>query len=354
MYPPDFRTSGNLPRALLLAVVLLGVTIFAFPWPSQPVISRWAGQSMLGAVPDLFAATGSSSAPATIVGQAAPRTLGLDRYNQSSQLVESDPSRQVSYYRRELPGGVLLAYFVVRLGPQVHIEVLNADGATPGSDTAGDTVWTDGQRHLATVAEMVAAPYAARDGMALLGAMAFGFHGDVRTSDEGTVVINGAIKRVNAGRAALCITRDGRAEIGRFDRQALAKCEQAIGAGPVILWQGKIANPAVTAETNQYVPFNPLQEDFVLLDWRRKIYEGAYPKSVIGVGADATGASYLVMATSYGMAGVDLAAQLQAMGCTAALGGDDDTSTQATWRGTAVRPGDVRTVPDAVTVYVRQ
>jgi hypothetical protein len=309
---------------------------------------------MLGSVPNLLDAANSSSAPATIAGQAAPRAPGLDHYNQASRLVETDPSQQVSYYRRELPGGALLAYFVVRLGPQVHVEVLNADGATPGSDATGDTIWTDGQQHLATVAEMAAAPYAARDGMALLGAMAFGFHGDVRTSDEGTVVINGAIKRVNAGRAALCITRDGHAEIGRFGAQALAKCEQAIGAGPVILWQGKIANPAVAAETDQYVPYNPLKEDFVLLDWRRMIYEGAYPKSVIGVGADATGTSYLVMATSYGMGGVDLAAQLQAMGCTTALGGDDDTSTQATWRGAAVQPRNVREVPDAIAVYVRQ
>jgi hypothetical protein len=182
--------------------------------------------------------------------------------------------------------------------------------------------------------------------------MAFGFHGDARTSDEGSVVINGKILRVNAGRAALCITHDGHAEIGRFDAQALAKCEQAIGAGPVVLWQGKVANPAVGAETAEFLPYNPLNEDFALLDWRRKVYSGGYPKSVIGVGTDASGAAFLIMATSYGVAGVDLAGQLRAMGCLSALGGDDDTSTQAVWRGAPVRAGNVREVPDAVAVYV--
>ncbi len=355
MYPHDVQTSGNLPRALLVALIIILAIAFAFPWPTRPVISRWPGsQAIFAAVPDLIGTAVAPNAPAEIVALAAPQTVSLERYSQASRLVDADPSQHVSYYRRDLPGGGALAYFVVQLSEHVHIEVLNADDATPGSDASGDTIWTDGRPHLATVAEIAQAPYAARDGLALLGAMAFGFHGDLRTSDEGTVVINGEIRRVNPGRAALCITRDGRAEIGRYDAKALEKCEQAIGAGPVVLWQGKIANPAVTTETGEFLPFNPLNEDFVLLDWRRKIYSGNYPKSVIGVGADANGAPYLIMATSYGVTGVDLAGQLKVMGCTAALGGDDDTSTQAVWRGAVVQPGNVREVPDAVAIYVRQ
>jgi hypothetical protein len=355
MYPRDAQTSGNFLRALLVALSIILAIAFAFPWPSRPVISRWAGpQAIFAAVPNLIVTAAESDAPAEIVGLAAPQAPSLDRYNQASQLVDTDPSQHVSYYRRDLPGGGILAYFVVQLSEYVHIEVLNADGATPGSDASGDTIWTDGQPHLATVAEIVQAPYAARDGLTLLGAMAFGFHGDVRTSDEGSVVINGEIRRVNPGRAALCITRDGRAEIGRYDAKALEQCEQAIGAGPVVLWQGKIANPAVTSETSQFLPFNPLNEDFVLLDWRRKIYSGNYPKSVIGIGTEVNGTPYLIMVTSYGVTGVDLAGQLKAMGCSAALGGDDDTSTQAVWRGAVLQPRNVREVPDAVAVYVRR
>jgi hypothetical protein len=60
------------------------------------------------------------------------------------------------------------------------------------------------------------------------------------------------------------------------------------------------------------------------------------------------------MLVSYNVGGVELAAQLKAMGCTEALGGDDDTSTQAVWRGAPVRQGAVQEVPDALAVYVRR
>jgi hypothetical protein len=168
------------------------------------------------------------------------------------------------------------------------------------------------------------------------------------------VVINGTVHRVNAGRAALCVTSKGQASIGRFDANALQGCDQAIGAGPVILLRGKIANPAVEAETDEFVPFNPLGEDFIQLDWRKKVYNGRYPKTVIGVGRYANGRSYMVMMISKGVTGTDLAAQLKAMGCTEALGGDDDSSTQAIWRGAPVHSHSPREVPDAVAVYVRR
>jgi hypothetical protein len=51
------------------------------------------------------------------------------------------------------------------------------------------------------------------------------------------------------------------------------------------------------------------------------------------------------------MNGVELARQLKAMGCTDALGGDDDTSTQAVWRGQPTQPRAVRPVPDAIGVW---
>jgi hypothetical protein len=350
------KALASLGIALLAAVLALSIQ------PARPFLSSWAGPRLAGkAGPQDVAGLSGQAEPGAaeeqgpLVGEALPvGDAGLQQYNQGSALQEAAPGGQVSYYRRDLTGGGTIAYFVVLLDKQVHLEVLNADGATPGSDAGGDTIWTDGRQHLARVVDMVRAPYAARDKMTLLGAMAFGFHGDVRTSDEGTVVISGQIHRVNPGRAALCITTDGQARVGLFDAAKLADCEQAIGAGPVILWRGKIANPDVAAENGEFVPFNPLGEDFVQLAWRRKIYTGPYPKSVVGVGMRADGGSYLVMLTSYGVAGVEVARQLKAMGCTEALGGDDDTSTQAVWRGTPVAGGNVRPVPDALAVYLRE
>lgn len=355
MYPHDYRPRGGLWLPLLVALAALGVLLLAFPAPRPAVLSRWvASQAMIASVPKIIeTALAQPAAPATIVGMALPQTVGLDAYNQASQLVDTAADGLVSHYRRALPGGGTLVYFVAQLDARVHVEVLNADGATPASDAAGDTIWADRQRHLATVADMARAPYALRDGQPPIAAMAFGFHGDARTSDEGTVVISGTLHRVNAGRAAVCITRDRAARIGLFDAAALGECEQANGAGPVILLDGKVANPAVAEPNDSFVPFNPLGEDFVQLDWRRKIYDGRYPKTAVGVGTRPDGATFLVLATSYGATGVELAGQLKAMGCSDALGGDDDTSTQAVWRGEQVQPGAVRAVPDALAIYLR-
>jgi len=341
----------GLPRllGLLAAIVFLLILLAWLPQPDRAFISHWQGP--VAALPGaLLAAAQPEAAP--IVIQATPDPSALEHYNQGSALQDADPSGRVRFYRRDVAGGSI-AYFVVTLDQQVHLEVINADGATPGSDASGDTIWTDGQKHLATVAQMAQAPYAARPGMTLLGAMAFGFHGDVRTSDEGTVVIDGTVRRVNPGRAALCVTQAGQAKIGLFDAKALGECQQAIGGGPVILWRGKIANPAVGAETDAYLPFNPLGEDFVQLDWRKTVFSGRYPKTVIGVGTHADGRSYLVMLISNGVTGIDLAEQLKALGCTDALGGDDDSSTQAIWRGTSVQSHSPRSVPDALGVYLR-
>lgn len=374
--------TARLLRALLLAALFSVLLFVSLPFRQERIISTWtiaqaqerpaetatlrpeadASMQDVQAQPEEAGAGVASvdagmqpaqSQPTTIAGPSTPALDALESYNQASILQDSDPQQRVRFYRRDMPGGGALAYFVVSLDEQVHVEVVSADGATPGSDATGDTIWTDGQRHLAPVAEIANAPYAAREGMDLLGAMAFGFHGDARTSDEGTVVVNGTILRVNPGRATLCITKDRRARVGLFDRNALGECEQAAGAGPVILWKGKIANPDVAAETDTFVPFNPLNEDFVQIDWRRKIYSGLYPKTAVGVGTR-PGGDYLVMVVSFGVSGLDLAGELKAMGCTEALGGDDDTSTQATWRGAPVRDGAVQEVPDALSVYVRR
>ena len=347
--PQSLRSFPGLLGLLAVSIFILMLFVW-LPQPDPTFISPWRG--VAAAQPVMAAASVQQSATTALVIQATPDPSAIESYNQGSVLQDADPSGRVRFYRRGVAGGSI-AYFVVMLDQQVHLEVINADGATPGSDASGDTIWTDGQKHLTTVAQMAQAPYAARAGMNLLGAMAFGFHGDARTSDEGTVVINGKLLRANPGRAALCLTSDGQAKIGLFDASALGECEQAIGGGPVILWRGKIANPAVGAETDSYLPFNPLGEDFVQLDWRKTIYSGSYPKTVIGVGTHTDGRAYLVMLISDGVSGLDLAEQLKALGCTDALGGDDDSSTQAVWRGAPVQSHSPRTVPDALGVYVR-
>ncbi len=327
------------------AILALGIAASG----PQPVISRWgapAGQSgLVGAAVPLVGV-------AEAVPDAALSGDQLEMFNAASALQEAVADGRVRLFRRAMSGGEL-AYVVVRLDEQTHIELINADGAIPGSDATGDTIWLDGGRHRQTVATLVNAPYARRDGLELLAGMAFGFHGEERTSNEGSVVINGVVHRVNAGRATLCIKPDQTAVIGLFDAQALAGCAQAVGAGPVILWENRIASTAVQTQTADRLPFNPLNEDFVQLDWRRTVYNGPHPKTAVCIGRAPNGGTFLVLANSTGVVGEDLAGALRAMGCHTALGGDDNSSTQLTWRGAQLWPGNVRQVPDAIGVYVR-
>lgn len=349
--------SSHLSIVWLAPLALCALVLIAAR-PGQAYLSRWVApvalQAAAGGIKGEAVARSIDAEKPPVVAEVTllDHTEMLERYNSTSSLIDASPGRNIRYYVRQAGAGEIV-YFVVQLSERVHVEVINADGAIPGSDATGDTIWIDGQQHLATVAEMAVAPYAAREGMQLYAALAFGFHGSVRTSNEGTVVINGVVHRVNPGRAALCIEPGGTAAIGLFDHQAVQRCAQAIGAGPVILWEGKIANPDVHTATDEFLPFNPLDEDFALLDWRKKIYSGTYPKTAIGIVRDEHGRATLVLATSYNMTGVELARQLREMGCREALGGDDDTSTQAVWRGAPVRDRQVREVPDAVAVYLR-
>ena len=350
------RPSLNLALALLVPLALL-YGAFQVTQAPETVLSRWGGglSAAFSDVPGANALVGNAEPLAALMQPALaapPAAEQLAAFNAGSALQESVADGRVEFYRREIAGGELI-YTVARLDEQVHVELINADGATPGSDASGDTIWTDGQKHLAPVVVMASAPYAARSGMELLWAMAFGFHGAARTSNEGSVVINGVIHRVNAGRGALCITPAGRASIGKFSHEQLQGCAQAVGGGPVILWERKIANSEVSTASDEYLPFNPLGEDFAQLDWRIKVYNGGYPKTAVCVGELPDGRSFLVLANSNGIAGVEFARALRDMGCHSALGGDDDTSTQAVWRGQPLWQRDQRPVPDAIAVYVR-
>lgn len=349
------RSPLSIPYSVLALIIAVGaVAIFLTIQPPKPIMSRWnaasAGAQAIGGE------ARAEAAPAPLGGVAQPFGSGqamLESYAQASALREDVGGGQVRMFQRDVAGGAL-DFVVVRLGGAAQVAVVNADGATPASDAGGDTVWADGQRHLRTVQEMAAAPYAARPGRELLGAMAFGFHGDVRTSDEGSVVIDGKVLRSNPGRATLCIGERGAASIGMLSTKALGECQQAIGGGPVILWEGRVASTDVDSVQGDLVPFNPLGEDFVLLDWRKHIYTGTFPKTAACVGLLDSGESYLVLANATNMVGVDMAHQLRDMGCYAALGGDDDTSTQLVWRGQLVREKTIRPVPDAIAVYIRQ
>ena len=96
---------------------------------------------------------------------------------------------------------------------------------------------------------------------------------------------------------------------------------------------------------------SPGRPRLALLDWLMPGMEG--PEICRRVRAAALEPyAYLVLVTSNGVVGVELARALRAMGCTSALGGDDDTSTQATWRGQSLWPNQPRAVPDAIGVYL--
>lgn len=340
----------NWLHILLIITGLGAVLVFGMGAAGpQPVISRWgAPAAQAGLVGNAVPLAGITEP----VPAGAPTGDPLETFNAGSSLQESVASGAVRLFRRQLDGGEL-AYVVARLDERTHIELINADGAIPGSDATGDTIWLDGGRHRQTVATMVNAPYAQRDGLELLAGMAFGFHGEERTSNEGSVVINGVVHRVNAGRATLCIKPDRTAAIGLFDAAALAGCAQAVGAGPVMLLDGRVASTAVQAPTEGRVPFNPLNEDFVQIEWRRTVYNGPHPKTAVCIGVAPDGVTFLVLANTTGIVGETFAGALRAMGCHTALGGDDNSSTQLTWRGAQLWPGNVRQVPDAIGVYIR-
>jgi len=342
-----FRITRTLALLVLAPLALLALAVGQGP-SRGPVLSRWglpaAQGGLVGQAEPLVAA-------AEPVAQTAPGVEQLEAFNAGSALQDSAADGRVRLFRRAVGGGEL-AYIVAMLDEQVRVAPITADGALPASDETGDTIWADRGRHLQTVAAMAAAPPAQRDGLDLLGAIAFSYHGEPRTSPEGSVVIDGVVHRVNGGRGAVCIRPDQTATIGKLGAAELAGCAQAIGGGPVIVWGGKLANPDVGAETAEFVPFNPLGEDFVQLDWRVMIYRGHYPKTAVCVGERPDGRSFVVLANSTGLVGLEFAAALRDMGCHSALGGDDDTSTQAVWRGSPVWSVG-RPVPDALAVYAR-
>jgi hypothetical protein len=102
-----------------------------------------------------------------------------------------------------------------------------------------------------------------RHGLPILYGQTGDYWGDVHTSPEGTVVHEGQILRVNPNRAAFCLDGSGRPYIGKFNEQQLREmgCVTAFGAGPVILKDGKVANPQYNGESNM-IPWNPEDEGF--------------------------------------------------------------------------------------------
>lgn len=339
----------------MIAISMIALVILLFSYSPAPprVLSRWApiAQALAAVAAPAQAMLSISAQTQPLVNSATGMTT-FENYSVKSELIDSQADGQLRLYRRQLQQGSLV-YAMVMLGDNVFLETINADGAIPGSDATGDTIWLDGQQHRQPVSAMVSAAYAQRPNAQLIGAMAFGFHGDIRTSNEGTIVSEGKILRVNPGRAALCINAEGQAQIGLFNPTQLQQCQQAFGAGPVLMLAGKIVHPELQQETPGFLPFNPLQEDFAQIEWRRTVYAGRYPKTIICIGQQDKQRSYAVLLTAYDAYGIDIMQELRAMGCTAAIGGDDDSSTQLVWQGemTVARP--VRAVPDAIGIYIR-
>lgn len=260
------------------------------------------------------------------------------------QFQPTDMEGDISYFRHNVASGQVF-YVSVPIGPTTKLQIINAEGKEPGSDNTGDTVWVDGGKHLQTIDQIAGLGSSQYQGRSPVFAMAFGFHGDERTSDEGTVRTNGITYRTNFGRAVVCVaTAMGRAGIGLFKtNEDLNACDMAAGAGPVFLNGGQIAGVEI--------PFNPLNEDFVQLGWRQDMYNGVRPKTVVAVKKEADHDT-LILLNAYGLTGIEIATFLRdELGCSYAIGGDDDGSTQAVWRGQRVFPGGVNAVPDGIAVY---
>lgn len=344
---------------IALLVLLLIVALLSSCSPAQPVFSRWGPDNRSPLQND----SNSNSLQATMqpnpaasgarFGQRQASDGALAAFNAGSTLNESLAGGAIEYYTRFWPGGGRLDYVVAILDDQVDVRVITANGVRVGSDITGNTVWVDGGRHLQTVIDMAGSPHAVHGGTAPVAAMAFGFHGAERTSDEGSIVVDGFVQRLHPGRATLCIGPDDSATINLFDSRSIEQCEQAAGAGPMLLWRGKIANPDVQTETELYVPYNPLNEDFAQLGYRIESYRGFRPKTAIGVGMLEDGRSFLVLANAEQLNGQTMIRALRDMGCYDASGGDDGSSTQMVWRGQAVAGRVGRAVPSAVAIYVR-
>jgi hypothetical protein len=143
----------------------------------------------------------------------------------------------------------------------VYIDLLTANNQTP-TTTGDDTAWSDNQQHMQSLFDMIA-NNPERHGLPILYGQTGDYWGDVHTSPEGTVVHEGQILRVNPNRAAFCLDGSGRPYIGKFNEQQLREmgCVTAFGAGPVILKDGKVANPQYNGESNM-IPWNPEDEGF--------------------------------------------------------------------------------------------
>lgn len=347
------RLCRCLPLCLLLVALLAGCG------SAPTVVSRWSPGAAPTEAIGLRAVARPVLPPAAAERRARgfvslPGDAALEAFIAASTLNDSAADGAVRFFTRPLPDGGRLDFVVVILTDAVRVGVITANGATLSSDPDGDTRWADGGRHLQTVQAMATAPHAARPNSELVAAMAFGFHGAERASDEGTVVVDGTLQRLNPWRSTLCIGPDRSATINFFDAHAIQQCEQAAGAGPVILWRGKVANPATSDETEEFLPYNPLGENFVQLAYRIETYQGARPKTAIGTGMLADGRFYLVLMNARDTTGLVMAQALRDLGCFDATGGDDGSSTQMVWRGQPVAGAVGREVPTAVAVYVRQ
>jgi hypothetical protein len=330
---------------------------------SVPVPSRWKppggssaasaqseNQGGLVGVAEETSASRARPAPQPRVFIEDPGDEALAAFTAASEFRGDAANGAIRHYSRPLPGGGRISYVVAELRDGVNMRVITADGATLTSDASGDTMWADGQAHLATVVEMATSPYALLDGRPPLAAMAFGFHG-ARTSDEGTVVIDGVLQHINPWRAAICMGHDGVPTVGIYDRRGLEECAQAAGAGPVLIWRGKIATPDVASETDAFLPYNPLGEDFQQIDYRVENFRGRRPKTALCIGVLRSGVFYLVLANGTNSTGTELAQAMRELGCVDAIGGDDGSSTQMVWQGQAVDGLVGREVPTAIGLY---
>src|SRR5688572_2483703 len=117
--PPFYR------HPIVLILVSLTAIGLSTAFSTQPLrLSSWRGSELSAAFSPVAGAPSDMAdvESGSVFGQASAVEPGgeraLEAYNQASALQESAAGGRVRFYRRDLPGGGALAYFVVQLDDQ--------------------------------------------------------------------------------------------------------------------------------------------------------------------------------------------------------------------------------------------
>lgn len=272
-------------------------------------------------------------------------------------MIESVGNGAATMFRREWEG-VRLDYMIIYpQHPNIHFDLLFADGAVPAQNWS-QFQWQDGGHHEDTYPEMsVGDETKVIDGvpasLIAIGPPTYGgpvMEGtvmevpDIPPPPDVRVEANGAVLwHLNDRRASLAIDTTGRAHIGVFSEQTIQQqgMKTIIGGGPVVILPGPDGSPRV-ATTGEIGPedmgWDPKGEDFWNMNDRITFYNSVHPATMTGIGIDANGNQFMVLAISTGLTQRGLALELARMGANHALINDGDTFGRLSWFGRSGTP----------------